>query len=294
MSDYSEQLQGAIIMRLRSDPLLMGMVKDIYDTPPADAAMPFLTIGEIAGSAADTDETSTMQANFSLEVHSRSEWRIEAMRVMKTAIALLHRNEDKMDIPSPLTLVNCYHQATAQTRGDEGQAWIVSATFRAVVDRGIPPAKAGTQLFISLEPNASFTRASRQSGVMQLAQVAEPIMFPSEWVIEDSITSVRSVGFGIINDAVGLTIGAFDGELTLAIGDTFVLSVNINDSELAAFTEAHSIVEISTVSNQQFSFRAMPNEMNEALELLNMVATANPRPSGYPYAEGAYICLTLM
>lgn len=124
-------LQAALYSRLSGDAALMTLVTGVYDFVPADAAYPYVTLGEMSGEDASTATTAGMRFNFSLRVYSREAGRKKTAQIMERIHTLLHLVNISV---SGQSLVMLRLESSDITLGNDGLTYVGSLRFRAIVE----------------------------------------------------------------------------------------------------------------------------------------------------------------
>lgn len=65
---YETAVQTAVFLRLKNDATLQGLVGDVYDSVPDNAALPYVTIGEDVITESDTADTLGVEASITVHV----------------------------------------------------------------------------------------------------------------------------------------------------------------------------------------------------------------------------------
>lgn len=94
-------LQRAVLARLNADSALSALVSGrVYDTAPADAIYPLVSINSISATSSDTDTTDGEVIELALSVFTRGVGaRVEANRIGAAVIGALDRKASMLAVP---------------------------------------------------------------------------------------------------------------------------------------------------------------------------------------------------
>lgn len=133
MSSPSLELQGLIVARLKGDATVSALVGDrIYDSVPADADFPYVSMGPRDEISDDTDCRAGFELSLQIDVWSRQPGYPEAQRVSDTVRRCLVTYEfPAMENP----LVYFKHQQTRIFRDPDGLTTHAALTFEAFAEQ---------------------------------------------------------------------------------------------------------------------------------------------------------------
>lgn len=90
-------MQKALYSTLSGDSTLGDLIEGVYDYVPADAAFPYVTIGDVRGEDVSTMGQEAARLQMELHVYSRTRGRKECMDILSRILELLHENEPEVD-----------------------------------------------------------------------------------------------------------------------------------------------------------------------------------------------------
>ncbi len=131
MTDASLSLQKAIYAWLMADAALKAEIGDparIYDDPPAEAAFPYLTLGESRARALAGVE-GAVEHEVRLYAYSKYAGRLEIKRIMGAVHDALH---DAPLMPQDHQLVSIRFVFNDAFRRNDGETYQAVSRFRAV------------------------------------------------------------------------------------------------------------------------------------------------------------------
>lgn len=122
-------LQQAIYAALTTDTALAALVDDIYDHVPANAAFPYVAIGETESVPWGAKDFSGMEHTLTLNVWSRYKGRKEAKQIMAAIHDALH--EAALSVTGQ-TLVNLRFKSAGTRLESDGVTRHAVVRYRAV------------------------------------------------------------------------------------------------------------------------------------------------------------------
>ena len=138
-ADPDLELQGAVVARLKADPVVAALVGDgvvvrIYDQPPPlpERVFPYVSIGPTDAMEDDADCIAGTDIVMQIDVWSRAVGFPECKRVSNAVLNALH--EAPIDLPVN-ALVVIQHQQTRTMRDPDGLTSHAAMNFQALVER---------------------------------------------------------------------------------------------------------------------------------------------------------------
>jgi hypothetical protein len=122
MSYPIPDLQRAVIARLRAyAPLTAVVAQRIYDTAPADAAYPFVTINSISATERDTDTSDGLRVALAVSVFAQGvDARAKVQRHAAHVIDALHRNAAALTVTGHAVVMCSYQSSLVFRTPDDG------------------------------------------------------------------------------------------------------------------------------------------------------------------------------
>ena len=85
------QVQRAIYTKLTADEALMSVVSGVFDEPPEDRRLPYVTIGEVTETPWDTHDKRGFEAMVTINAWSGYQGNREAAEILAHVDRILHR-----------------------------------------------------------------------------------------------------------------------------------------------------------------------------------------------------------
>src|SRR5690606_9406725 len=102
--------QKAVVSALKANPALMARVTGVFDKVPSDQRFPYVTLGSLFETEADTHTTRGLLASVTLHVWSEYEGNREAAEILEALDAVLDRQ--------PLSVPGWTHVSVARESAD--------------------------------------------------------------------------------------------------------------------------------------------------------------------------------
>jgi hypothetical protein len=136
MSNDSSKLQRAIFLHLSSDPALISLLNGakIYDRPPINAALPYVTMGMTRAFEAGTATENASEHLFALLVWSRQGGRKEVSAIM---FALRKRLETLVNVFDAMRIVNLRYVSEDISYDARLSAYQGSLRLRAMTEAAV-------------------------------------------------------------------------------------------------------------------------------------------------------------
>lgn len=133
MSDAAGALRAAIFTALTADAALGAVLGGarIFDAPPRNAALPYVTLGDMRLASLAADETPLIEHQLTLHAWSRHGGHREAHAI---AGALLAALDDAPLAPAGHRLVNLRFALADIRREADGRTYHAAVRFRAVTE----------------------------------------------------------------------------------------------------------------------------------------------------------------
>jgi hypothetical protein len=125
MANPELELQDAIVRALKAESLT------VYDSVPANAAFPYVSIGPVTSVQDDADCIDGMEITIQVDVWSRAVGVGEAGRITDTVRRALHRAEFEL---TENALVMIEHTNSRRLRDPDGLTLHAVIEFRALVE----------------------------------------------------------------------------------------------------------------------------------------------------------------
>lgn len=87
-----QAIQPALYSKLTSDGVLMGMVTGVYDAPPQNAAMPYVTLGEGTATLLPQLVSQISECQMEVRVWTAGPGRKSALAILNRLYGLLHQS----------------------------------------------------------------------------------------------------------------------------------------------------------------------------------------------------------
>lgn len=136
MTTAAWQIQTAIYGRLIGDEDLMGLVSGVYDEPPAPAAHPYVTIGDVTEVPDDAHDRQGVEATATLHIWSKYRGYHEAAVILRNVDRLLDRQPLPLDGFQKVSVANESHQFM---RDPDPDVRHVTVQFRIWAEEVPPP-----------------------------------------------------------------------------------------------------------------------------------------------------------
>lgn len=128
----------AFVARLKADDDVSEEVGvRVYDQPPDDPTYPFVSIGQMAVTQADTDGSGGVTLRVSVEAYSRpSSGRVECQRILDAVRESLHRSEGALQSTYP-TIYSVEYVQELITLSTDGETHAGVGVFDVRIDQGL-------------------------------------------------------------------------------------------------------------------------------------------------------------
>lgn len=133
MTSPTLELQGAIVSRLKSYPAVTALVGNrVYDSVPADAEFPYISIGPSDEITEDADCIRGFDISMQIDVWSREPGHPQARRIADAVQRALHEQDLAL---TDNALVYFRHRQTRFLRDPDGLTTHAAITFEAFVEQ---------------------------------------------------------------------------------------------------------------------------------------------------------------
>jgi hypothetical protein len=133
MASVELELQGEIVKRLKADPAVTALIAGrVYDSVPAGAAFPYVTIGPVDAVEADADCITGLDVAQQIDCWSRAVGFPEVKKIVDAVRASLHDFDLAL---ASNALVYFEHRTTRITRDPDGLTSHGILGFEAAVER---------------------------------------------------------------------------------------------------------------------------------------------------------------
>ena len=111
------EVQRALYAKLTADGVLMGMVTGVYDVVPQQSALPYIVLGDGAGTVRAADAADVTDCRLALHVWSEMGGRKTVLAIMNRLQALIHLGAMTLD---GFALVSMRVEQASTTLADQG------------------------------------------------------------------------------------------------------------------------------------------------------------------------------
>lgn len=132
MTSPSLELQGVLVTRLKADATLDALIaKRVYDSVPADASFPYVSLGATDETSDDADCITALSISFQVDCWSRAVGVPQVRQISDAVRRSLHSADLTL---ASNALVSILHRQTRVFRDPDGLTSHAAMTFDALVE----------------------------------------------------------------------------------------------------------------------------------------------------------------